>query len=96
MTAHHRFDDISIEDLVAQGSMKWTRNEGHLAAFVAEMDFGTAPAVSEALHTAIDHAQLGYLPPAVKTDMSQATSDYLTSHYDWKVAPERIYPTRTC
>ena len=93
MTAHHRFDEISIEDLVAQGSMKWTRNEGHLAAFVAEMDFGTAPAVSEALHTAIDHAQLGYLPPAVKTDMSQATSDYLTSHYDWKVAPGQIYPT---
>ena len=25
--------------------------------------------------------------------MSQATSVYLTSHYDWKVAPGQIYPT---
>ena len=93
MNSHHRFDDIQVEDLVAQGSMKWTRNEGHLAAFVAEMDFGTAPAISDALHAAVDHAQLGYLPPAVKTDMSVATSEYLASQYSWEVSPDRIYPT---
>ena len=93
MSTHHRFDDIQVEDLVTQGSMKWTRNEGHLAAFVAEMDFGTAPAISDALHAAVDHAQLGYLPPAVKTDMSTATSEYLKSQYDWEISAERIYPT---
>jgi len=43
MATHHRFDDITVDDLVAQGSMKWTKMPGHLAAFVAEMDFGTAP-----------------------------------------------------
>jgi len=93
MASHHRFDDITVSDLVAQGSMKWTRNPGHLSAFVAEMDFGTAPVITEALHAAIDKAQMGYLPPGVKSDMAEATSDYLSSHYGWAIPAEQIYPT---
>jgi len=93
MASHHRFDDITVSDLVAQGSMKWTRNPGHLSAFVAEMDFGTAPVITEALHDAVDKAQLGYLPPGVKSDMAEATRDYLSSRYDWAIPAEQIYPT---
>lgn len=92
MTQHHRFDDITVEDLVAQGSMKWTRNPGLLAAFVAEMDFGTAPAVTEALHAAVDRAQHGYLPPALVKDMALATSEFLGEHCGWDVPRSRIYP----
>jgi len=83
MATHHRFDDITVDDLVAQGSMKWTKMPGHLAAFVAEMDFGTAPEITDALRHMTDTALLGYLPAAVKEDMCQATSDYLRTHYAW-------------
>ncbi len=93
MNTPHRFDDITVEQLVAQGSMKWTRMPGHLAAFVAEMDFGTAPAVTEALQGVLDASQFGYLPPAATRDMSQATSEFLSARFGWEVSPSRIYPT---
>lgn len=93
MSPHHRFDDITIEALVEQGSMKWTRMPGHLAAFVAEMDFGTAPCVIDTLTDATERAVLGYLPPAVSKDMSQATSEFIAKRFGWQVSPSRIYPT---
>jgi cysteine-S-conjugate beta-lyase len=89
----HRFDDITVEQLVAQGSMKWTRMPGHLAAFVAEMDFGTAPAVTDALQGVLNASQWGYLPPAAIRDMSQATGEFLSHRFGWEVSPSRIYPT---
>jgi cystathionine beta-lyase len=93
MTQHHRFDDITVEDLVARGSMKWTRFPGQLAAFVAEMDFGTAPAVTAALELATAKAQHGYLPPAALRDMARATSDFLEARFGWSVPRSRIYAT---
>ena len=89
----HRFDDITVESLLETGSMKWTRMPGHLAAFVAEMDFGTAPAVTQSLQNSADKALWGYLPPAVAKDMSEATSEFLQSSYSWEVPSSRIYPT---
>ncbi|MBT5247639.1 MAG: aminotransferase class I/II-fold pyridoxal phosphate-dependent enzyme, partial [Microbacteriaceae bacterium] len=93
MAVHHRFDDITIDDLRAQGSMKWTRMPDHLAAFVAEMDFGIAPVIAQALHQAVDTPTLGYTPPAIKDEMSAATSEFLHSRFSWSIPPERIYPT---
>jgi cystathionine beta-lyase len=93
MSPHHRFDDITVEHLVAGGSMKWTRNPGQLAAFVAEMDFGTAPVVTEALQQAVAKSQHGYLPPALAKDMAHATSEFLARRFGWEVPRSRIYPT---
>jgi cystathionine beta-lyase len=89
----HRFDDITVESLMETGSMKWTRMPGHLAAFVAEMDFGTAPAVTQSLQHSTDKALWGYLPPAVTREMSEATSEFLRARYSWDVPSSRIYPT---
>ena len=89
----HRFDDITVESLMETGSMKWTRMPGHLAAFVAEMDFGTAPAVTQSLQNSTDKSLWGYLPPAVTRDMSEATSEFLQARYSWDVPSSRIYPT---
>jgi len=88
-----RFDDITVEQLVAAGSLKWTKMPGQLAAFVAEMDFGTAPAVTEALEAATAQSMLGYLPPAAARDLSRATSDFVADRFGWEVSPSRIYPT---
>jgi len=89
----HRFDDITVDQLVAQGSMKWTRMPGHLAAFVAEMDFGTAPPVTEALEAVTASSLLGYLPPAATKEMSAATSEFVAERFGWEVAASRVYPT---
>jgi len=88
-----RFDDITVDQLVAQGSLKWTTTPGHLAAFVAEMDFGTAPEITRALEHVTSTSLLGYLPPAAAKDMSVATSEFLHAHCGWEVPPSRIYPT---
>lgn len=90
--AHHRFDDITVEDLVTQASMKWSRNPGKLAAFVAEMDFGIAPVITKALHDEIDAARLGYLPPGIIREMTQATSAFMKNSFGWDVPRARIYP----
>lgn len=90
--AHHRFDDITVEDLVTQASMKWTRNPGKLAAFVAEMDFGIAPVITQALHDEIDAGRLGYLPPDAIRKLTQATSAFLSDRFGWEVPRARIYP----
>jgi len=91
--AESRFDDITVDQLVAQGSLKWTKTPGHLAAFVAEMDFGTAPEVTRALEQVTSTSLLGYLPPAAARDMSLATSEFLHTRFGWEVSPSRIYPT---
>lgn len=89
----HPYDQITEADLMAKGSLKWTHFPGTLPAFVAEMDFPLAPAISDALAEAARREQYGYLPEPVKRDMREATQDFLTRNYAWEVAPERIYPT---
>ena len=53
------FDLLSEDALRAGGSLKCSRYGPALGAFVAEMDFGTAPAVRRALHAAVDGQRLG-------------------------------------
>lgn len=86
------FDAISLEDLRAVGGVKWTAFPRTIGAFVAEMDFGTAPSISQAMHSAIDTGLLGYLPSAVSQSMSQASADWLRSSLGWEVPAERIHP----
>ena len=46
------FDELTEEHLRAAGSLKWARYGTAIGAWVAEMDLGTAPAVTQALHEA--------------------------------------------
>ena len=52
-------DQISVAELRRRGGLKWTyAGPDVLGAFVAEMDFGTAPAVEAALRDVIARARL--------------------------------------
>jgi cystathionine beta-lyase len=86
------FDVLTEDALRAGGSLKWTRYGTALGAFVAEMDFGTAPAVTRSLHETVDRAQLGYLTPDAAADMAIACAGWLDRRYDWQVPPDRITP----
>jgi cystathionine beta-lyase len=86
------FDALSEDSLRAVGSLKWTRYGPAIGAFVAEMDFGTAPAVTAALHEAVDRGRLGYLTTEAAADMARACADWQLRRYGWPVPPERITP----
>ena len=51
---HSRFDEITRDQLSRPDSRKWSLHPGTIGAWVAEMDYGTAPVVTAALHRAVD------------------------------------------
>jgi cystathionine beta-lyase len=89
---HPHFDSPTAAELAGRGSLKWTTFPGTIGAFVAEMDFGLAPAVSEALHDAIDSDMTGYLPADLMNRMAAATAAWYSEAYGWDIAAERVHP----
>lgn len=86
-------DLITIEELRSRGSLKWTRGGPEvIGAFVAEMDFGAAPAIEQALREAIARADFGYLGENAIAEMAQACADWQRDSYGWTVDPARIRP----
>ena len=92
MALHSGFDDIGIERLREIGSVKWTRYPDKIGAFIAEMDFGTAPPITRALHAAVDVGNFGYLPTALCERMSEAYAQWARTRYGWDVPPANIRP----
>ncbi|PXY30051.1 aminotransferase class I/II [Prauserella coralliicola] len=89
----HPFDTVTVESLRARGGVKWTlHSDDHLGAFVAEMDFGTAPPILAALHAAVDGMNFGYLSPGLAEPMARACAGWQARRYGWTVPAERIFP----
>jgi cystathionine beta-lyase len=85
-------DQISVAELRRRASLKWTyAGPEVLGAFVAEMDFGTAPAVEDALRAAMSRYAYGYLTPAAATELSATVAAWLAGR-GWTVDPARIKP----
>ncbi|MDL5352733.1 aminotransferase class I/II-fold pyridoxal phosphate-dependent enzyme [Microbacterium sp. zg-YB36] len=84
------YDALSESDLRAAGSVKWSTFPDTIGAFVAEMDFGLAPAINEALRGALDRGLTGYLPTQTATDMAEATAAWYAEAYGWAVPAERV------
>jgi cysteine-S-conjugate beta-lyase len=86
-------DRMTIDELRRRGSLKWTRGgSGVLGAFVAEMDFGTAPVVEAALRAAMERQEYGYLSDQASADLSRACADWQRAAYGWAADPARIWP----
>ena len=69
---------------------KWSRYDADvLSATIAEMDFPLAPPVAEALHRAIDRADLGYPGPATAT-LRRAFAGFAARRLNWTVDEEQI------
>ncbi|HEV7655463.1 MAG TPA: aminotransferase class I/II-fold pyridoxal phosphate-dependent enzyme [Mycobacteriales bacterium] len=86
------FDRIDVGTLRRAGGVKWSMYPDAIGAFVAEMDFGTAPPITRALHEAVDAATFGYLPPALSAAMSAAYASWSADRYGWEVAPADVRP----
>ncbi|MBX9471965.1 MalY/PatB family protein [Microcella sp.] len=85
------WDALTVEQLHARGSMKWSYFPKTIGAWVAESDLGTAPAVTQALHAAIDAGTMGYLPRPVGAELGRATSEWMLDRFDWRVPPSRVH-----
>ena len=85
------FDAITAADLRAAGSVKWSMFPDTIGAWVAEMDFGLAPAISDAIKSAVDRGVTGYLPTQLAADLSEATAAWYSESYGWRVPAERVH-----
>ena len=86
------FDALTVEQLRDSGALKWNAFPDCIGAFVAEMDFGTAPEVMAAVREALDRGQIGYLGDALVTDLAKACSDWHRDRYGWAPDPSWIQP----
>jgi len=91
MGTSHAYDAIGIDQLRQTGSFKWSTYPDAIGAFIAEMDFGVAPAISDALTGSVG-ALVGYPTPALVDAMADACARFLDDSYGWKVPAERIRP----
>ena len=83
-------DATTAEDLRALGGTKWA-DPDVMGAFIAEMDFGIAPVIKDALHAAVEEGAFGYTPPRFTAALKEATAARLRSHHGWSVTAEHVF-----
>jgi len=88
--AAHPFDAITADDLRQAGSVKWTAFPDTIGAFVAEMDFGVAPAITQAIDASLAAGLTGYLPERLSTRLAEATASWYSEKYGWDVPAQRV------
>lgn len=91
-TLAEQFDALTVDTLRARRSLKWTAFPEAIGAFVAEMDFGTAPVVTEALQEALDDSRFGYIAPTLDKELSRAAAEYQSRRFGWDVPASRVHP----
>jgi cystathionine beta-lyase len=85
-------DTTTVAMLRARGSFKWTApGPDGFGAAVAEMDFGAAPAILEALAGLSADANFGYLPPFLTDELAAACAEFELHRYGWDVDPALIH-----
>lgn len=85
-------DSLAEADLRARGSLKWSGTDpGVIGAWVAEMDLPLAPAITAALHAAVDIGQTGYLPESLDRQLGAASAK-LQLRYGWEINPADVHP----
>ncbi|HEX4060719.1 MAG TPA: aminotransferase class I/II-fold pyridoxal phosphate-dependent enzyme [Streptosporangiaceae bacterium] len=92
---------VSLADIIdattagmlrARGSFKWSApGPGGLGAAVAEMDFGAAPPVLDALAALADDVNFGYLPPPLAAELTNACAEFQKSRFGWDVDPGLVH-----
>lgn len=86
-------DATTVPMLRARGSFKWTApGPDGFGAAVAEMDFGAAPAILEALAGLSADVNFGYLPPFLADELAAACAEFEQRRFGWEVDPADIHP----
>lgn len=84
------FYSLSTDYLETVVGKKWSTYPGCIGAWVAEMDYGTAPAIKDELRRVVDDGFFGYMPDGALAKMQTAVVAWSASRYGWELQPERI------
>jgi cystathionine beta-lyase len=91
-TLRQAIDSTTPAMLRARGSFKWTApGPDGFGAAVAEMDFGAAPAILDALAGLSADANFGYLPPHLADELAAACAEFQKRRYGWDTDPALIH-----
>jgi len=83
---------LPLAELRERTSEKWREYPADvLPLFVAETDFPLAPAISDALHRAVDAGDTGYI--ASRTPLAAAYADFARRRFGWEADPARMRST---
>lgn len=78
--------------LRANESLKWTFfDDDVLAAWVAEMDFGLAPRIADALHAAIDRGDTAYFSVVAERESAEAAAEFWRDRIGWTVPSDQVF-----
>ncbi|WP_297742125.1 aminotransferase class I/II-fold pyridoxal phosphate-dependent enzyme, partial [uncultured Tessaracoccus sp.] len=83
------FDAFDEDTAHASGLLKWEM-PGVSGHWVAEMDFGTAPVVEEALVSAIRRGFLGYMPQGLSAWVKEATASVVGRRYGLEIEAKNV------
>ena len=72
--------------------VKWSMYPDCIGAFVAEMDYGTAPVIQQALRAVVDDGFFGYLRPSDVDAMRAACAGWYLRETGWEISVERVHP----
>ncbi|UIX32071.1 MalY/PatB family protein [Streptomyces sp. GQFP] len=71
--------------------LKWSEfGEEAIGAGAAEMDFGTAPVVRDAMYEAMESGVHGYLPVGIAAEVRGSSARWQWESYGWAVDPDDI------
>jgi cysteine-S-conjugate beta-lyase len=85
------YDSLTAEDLAGTLGVKWTMFPDCIGAFIAEMDYGSSPAIKEDLRKAVDAGFFGYLPKAKEQELAEACAGWYHRHTSWAVDASQIH-----
>lgn len=86
--------DLTDEEARRALVLKWGMTEpGVIPAWVAEMDYGTADVITDALLEAVVRGQTSYPPYAFGGELGRAYADWSARHFGQTVDPDLVIPT---
>jgi len=86
-------DSTTAETLRARRSVKWTTpGPGGFGAAIAEMDFGAAAPIIDALERLSEDAAFGYLPPHLCEELAVVCAEFELRRFGWELDPAVIQP----
>jgi cystathionine beta-lyase len=86
------YDELTIEDLTGVLGLKWNKFPDCIGAFVAEMDFRTAPSVIATLQEVVQAGFFGYLPEQKTEELGAAVAAWYADTTGWEVPARHIFP----
>ena len=83
---------LTPDRLRARRTLKWaTQPDDVLAMWVAEMDYPTAPAITAALHRAVDAETFGYPLEAAESGLADVLVTELGRRHGWQIQPDDVF-----